>query len=211
MPNKEGRLFFRVCLSLISVYRETVTSMKRKLMQTLGGILLLSAILTDCGIPTRPAVSVQTEDAAKTEQTAPAKTEATVSGDTAADKDEEEEEEIPMQVYIQVGNRTFRATLESNEAAKAFAEMMQNEPVILQMHDYAGFEKVGSLGRALPASDAQTTTQAGDIVLYNGNQIVLFYGSNSWRYTRLGRIDDLAGWEEALGSGDVTATFSIGK
>ena len=51
----------------------------------------------------------------------------------------------------------------------------------------------------------------GDIVLYNGNQIVLFYGSNSWRYTRLGRIDDLAGWEEALGSGDVTATFSIGK
>jgi len=211
VPNKEGRLFFRVCLSLISVCRETVTSMKRKLMQTLGGILLLSAILTGCGIPipTRPAVSVQTEDAAKTEQTAPAKTEATVSGDTAADKDEEEE--IPMQVYIQVGNRTFRATLESNEAAKAFAEMMQNEPVILQMHDYAGFEKVGSLGRALPASDAQTTTQAGDIVLYNGNQIVLFYGSNSWRYTRLGRIDDLAGWEEALGSGDVTATFSTGK
>lgn len=209
MPDKEDRLFFRVCLSLISVYNKTVTPMKRKLMQTLGGILLLSAILTGCGIPTRPAVSMQTEDAAKTEQTAPAKTEAAVSGDTAADKDEEEE--IPMQAYIQVGNRTFRATLESNEAAKAFAEMMQNEPVVLQMHDYAGFEKVGSLGRALPASDVQTTTQAGDIVLYNGNQIVLFYGSNSWRYTRLGRIDDLAGWEEALGSGDVTATFSTGK
>lgn len=209
MPDKEDRLFFRVCLSLISVYNKTVTPMKRKLMQTLGGILLLSAILTGCGISTRPAVSVQTEDAAKTEQTAPAKTEAAVSGDTAADKDEEEE--IPMQVYIQAGNRTFRATLESNEAAKAFAEMMQNEPVVLQMHDYAGFEKVGSLGRALPASDVQTTTQAGDIVLYNGNQIVLFYGSNSWRYTRLGRIDDLAGWEEALGSGDVTVTFSIGE
>ena len=81
-------------------------------------------------------------------------------------------------------------------------------PVTLSMSDYSGFEKVGSLGASLPANNAQTTTQAGDIVLYNGNQIVIFYGSNSWSYTRLAHVDDLTGWVEALGSGDVTVTFS---
>ena len=80
----------------------------------------------------------------------------------------------------------------------------------IQMSDYAGFEKVGALGTSLPTSNSQTTTQAGDIVLYQGNQIVLFYGSNSWSYTRLGTIDDLTSWTEALGSGDVSVTFSLG-
>lgn len=69
---------------------------------------------------------------------------------------------------------------------------------------------VGSLETDLPADDSRTTTRAGDIVLYNGNQIVVFYGSNSWSYTRIGKIDDLSGWEDALGSGDVTVTFSLG-
>jgi len=55
------------------------------------------------------------------------------------------------------------------------------------------------------------TTQAGDIVLYSGNQIVMFYGSNSWDYTKIGRIDDLSGWEDALGTGSVTAIFSIAE
>ena len=77
------------------------------------------------------------------------------------------------------------------------------------MLESAGFEKVGDLGSDLPANNRQTMTQAGDIVLYQGNQIVIFYGSNSWSYTRLGRIDDLTGWESALGHGDVTVTFSL--
>ncbi len=77
------------------------------------------------------------------------------------------------------------------------------------MSDYSGFEKVGALGTSLPSENSQTTTQAGDIVLYQGNQIVMFYGSNSWSYTRLGHIEDPTGWEEALGSGDVTVTFSL--
>lgn len=78
------------------------------------------------------------------------------------------------------------------------------------MHDYAGFEKAGPLGTNLPTSNVQTTTHAGDIVLYQGNQIVIFYGSNSWSYTRLGKIDDLSGWEDALGSENVIVTFSLG-
>ena len=86
---------------------------------------------------------------------------------------------------------------------------MEQGPVTIAMSDYSGFEKVGPLGTSLPASNQQTTTQAGDIVLYQGNQIVIFYGSNSWSYTRLGHIGDLTGWEEALGGGDVTVTFSL--
>ena len=118
-------------------------------------------------------------------------------------------EEAVMNMKVQVGDAVFSATLEENEAVASFVEMMRENPVSIQMSDYSGFEKVGSLGTNLPASNSQTTTHAGDIVLYNGNQIVIFYGSNSWSYTRLGHVDDLTGWEEALGSGDVTVTFSL--
>ena len=119
-------------------------------------------------------------------------------------------EETEMKLNVEVNGTTFTATLEDNAAVDAFVEMMREAPVVLEMSDYSGFEKVGPLGTSLPASNSQTTTQAGDIVLYNGNQIVIFYGSNSWSYTRLGKIDDLTGWREALGSGNVTVTFSIG-
>ena len=114
-----------------------------------------------------------------------------------------------MKMNVQVGASTFTATLEDNATVDALMEMMKNGPVTIQMSDYAGFEKVGDLGASLPTSHSQTTTQAGDIVLYQGNQIVLFYGSNSWSYTRLGRIDNLTGWAEALGDGNVSVTFSL--
>lgn len=114
-------------------------------------------------------------------------------------------------MILQIGDSSFTVILESNEAVDAFADMMKDAPIVIQMSDYSGFEKVGSLGTSLPTSNQQTTTQSGDIVLYNGSQIVIFYGSNSWSYTRLGKIDDLSGWEDALGSGDVTVTFSIEK
>ena len=121
----------------------------------------------------------------------------------------EEEDNMGRKIIVEVNGSRFTATLENNKAADALEEMVQEEPVTVQMSDYAGFEKVGSLGASLPASNRQTTTHAGDIVLYQGNQIVIFYGSNSWSYTRLGKIDDLTGWEEALGNGDVTLTLSL--
>ena len=119
------------------------------------------------------------------------------------------EENTVEKMTLQIGNNIFTATLENNDAVDALVDMMCEEPVVIQLSDYSGFEKVGSLGTSLPASNKQTTAQSGDIVLYNGNQIVIFYGSNSWSYTRLGKIDDLSGWKDALGSGDVTVTFSI--
>jgi hypothetical protein len=74
----------------------------------------------------------------------------------------------------------------SVEALKALA----TEGLTIEMSMYGGFEQVGSIGQSLPRSDAQTTTASGDIVLYSGNQLVVFYGSNSWAYTRLGHITD---------------------
>lgn len=119
------------------------------------------------------------------------------------------EENTVENMILQIGDSSFTATLENNEAVDALVDMMKDAPIEIQMSDYSGFEKVGSLGTSLPTSNKQTTTQSGDIVLYNGNQIVIFYGSNSWSYTRLGKIDDLSGWEDALGSGDVTVTLSL--
>ena len=143
-----------------------------------------------------------------------AETDTPAAGPSAAPAEPVEtstEEETEMKMNVEVGGESFTATLENNSAAAALAEMLRSEPLTIEMSDYAGFEKVGSLGTRLPASNTQTTTSAGDIVLYNGSQIVIFYGSNSWSYTRLGRIDDLDGWADALGSGDVEVTFSLAE
>ena len=129
--------------------------------------------------------------------------------DNQLENDEETGEQTDMKMNVQVGDYTFTATLENNTAVEELVEMMKEEPVTINMRDYSGFEKVGSLGRSLTTSNSQTTTDAGDIVLYNGNNIVMFYGSNSWSYTRIGKIDDLTDWNKALGSGSITAVFTL--
>ena len=133
------------------------------------------------------------------------------SNDNDLESDVEKEGQTEMKMNVQVGDYIFTATLENNEAVKELLDMMKEGPVTIEMDDYSGFEKVGSLGRSLTTSNSQTTTFAGDIVLYNGNNIVMFYGSNSWSYTRIGKIDDLSDWEKALGSGSITAVFTVGK
>lgn len=133
------------------------------------------------------------------------------SDDNYLENDEEKEWQIEMKMNVQVGDYIFTATLENNEAVEELLDMMKEGPVTIEMDDYSGFEKVGSLGRSLTTSNSQTTTTAGDIVLYNGNNIVMFYGSNSWSYTKIGKIDDLSDWEKALGSGSITAVFTVGK
>ena len=119
--------------------------------------------------------------------------------------------EAETKMNVRIGDAVFTATLEDNTAVSEFIEMMKEAPVTINMSDYSGFEKVGPLGRSLTASNNQMTTVPGDIVLYSGDQIVMFYGSNSWSYTKLGHIDDLTSWEAALGSGDITAVFSVAE
>ena len=109
---------------------------------------------------------------------------------------------------VVVGDTVFTATFADTQAARELAQLL---PLTIAMNEYGGFEKVGTLGRDLTANDARTTTAAGDIVLYHSNQIVMFYGSNAWAYTRIGKIDDLSGWAEALGSGNVSVTFRLAE
>ena len=113
-------------------------------------------------------------------------------------------------MHMTIDNTPVQVEWEENgsvEALKALAA----EGLTIQMSMYGGFEQVGSLGKSLPRSDVQTVTAPGDIVLYSGSSIVVFYGSNSWAYTRLGRIVDPANdeLEALLGRGDVTLTLSM--
>ena len=176
--------------------------MKKGISAALSAVFAGAVLLAGCS---GPETSKQKSDSWKSEESVAS----TVSESRAAENVGNEEENREMQMNVQVGGGTFTADLEKNEAADALVEMMEQGPVTVRMRDYSGFEKVGSLERSLPADDRQTAVQAGDIVLYQGNQIVMFYGSHSWSYTRMGHIEDLAGWEEALGSGDVTAVFSL--
>lgn len=114
-------------------------------------------------------------------------------------------------LYITVGNTTLTATMVDNVATQALATALKESPISYEATDYGNFEKVGPLGRSLPTANEQTTTQAGDIVLYNGNQIVIFYGSNSWSYTRIGKIDNVTQSElqTILGEGNCTITLSL--
>ena len=121
-------------------------------------------------------------------------------------------EEINMEktLHLFINDREIAVNWEDNESVKALIDLVSSGPLTVQMSMYGGFEQVGSLGTTLPRNDSQTTTQSGDIVLYSGNQIVIFYGSNSWAYTRLGKVADQspAEMKTLLGSGDVTVALS---
>ena len=151
----------------------------------------------------------QTQAIADTQTEVQAETQPIISETTVTESVTETEEMI-NKMNIQVGDTIFTSTLENNQAVRELLSILSEGPLVLELDDYSGFEKVGPLGFNLTRSDSQTTTTRGDIVLYNGSNIVIFYESNSWSYTRLGKIDDLTNLEEALGSGSVTITLSIG-
>ena len=120
---------------------------------------------------------------------------------------------ISIQITSETGSHALTATLADNSSALAFYELLKKAPVTIKMSDYGNFEKVGPLGTSLPRNDTQITTTAGDIILYQGNQITIYYDTNSWSFTRLGKVDGVtqAELKRILGKGDVTAVFNILK
>ena len=118
---------------------------------------------------------------------------------------------ISIQITSDSGKSELTAALVDNSSAVAFYELLKKGPLTVGMHDYGSFEKVGSLGKSLPRNDTQITTTAGDIILYQGNQITIYYDTNSWNFTRLGKVDGVtqAELKKILGKGDVTAVFSV--
>lgn len=131
------------------------------------------------------------------------------SYDVLIELDESAEEDEPK-MRMSINDTPVIVSWENNESVSALRELAANG-LMIQMSMYGGFEQVGSIGQRLPNRDVQTTTTAGDIALYSSNQMVVFYGSNSWAYTRLGKIMDKTPEEmrALLGNGDVTITMSI--
>ena len=154
--------------------------------------------------PYRPGTSVQPEEPG----------EPSGDGENNPDKDPDEDTMNSNTITLTAGGRSFTATLVENQATEALKARLAQGPVDIRMEDYGDMEKVGSFGFSLPRNDASTTTSPGDMVLYQGNSLVIFYGSNSWSYTRLGRLDDASTRERVLellgGVGTVTVTLSLG-
>ena len=92
-------------------------------------------------------------------------------------------------MYVIMNENKLEITLANNPAVDTLIEALKQKDITITVNDYGGFEKVGNLGFTLPTSNSQITTTPGDVILYSGNQIVFFYGSNSWSYTRLGKIE----------------------
>ncbi len=213
--------------------------MKKSIAMLLGVSLLLMMSAcsskqtdkqkTDHQTPSSTTMETQDSTTAETEVTTdiitsekeettskPAAEKPETSTKQAEDLPKQQKEEEPVnqeQFYITAKSTTFMANFADNGSADAFRDLLREGDLTINMSDYGCFEKVGSIGTSLPRKDTHISTTIGDVVLYQGNQIVIFYGTNSWSYSRLGKVESATA--EALlsvfGSGDVAITFSLTK
>lgn len=160
--------------------------------------LLLAVLgLSGCGNSSSPADS------------APPPSQSVISEqESSQSQDNSSSQEEPM-LKITVGDQELLATFADNSSAEEFRDLLAQGPVTVSMDDYGGFEKVGSLGTTLTRNDTRITTQPGDVILYQGNQITIYYGTNTWNFTRLAKINDSTDLQAKLGTGTVQVTFSL--
>ena len=190
-----------------------------KAINTALAILIL--MLTGCASQSAAPAEVQAatthvESAAeagetvKTSEADTASEETTATGETVTASEEnktadEENNDMEDSMRLLIGEKEVPVTWEENASVEALKKLC---PATIQMSMYGGFEQVGSIGQSIVRNDKQTKTNYGDIVLYSGDQIVIFYGSNSWSYTRLGHIDlTQKEMQDLLSGGDVTITL----
>lgn len=123
----------------------------------------------------------------------------------------EKEEHNMNTLNLKIGEKTLTATLVENSSTQALRAMLEEGPITIDMRDYGNMEKVGSFGTSLPTNNQQIRTEAGDLILYQGNAFVIYYEPNAWNFTRLGKINDVTKKElkEVLGSGSVSVTLSL--
>ena len=115
------------------------------------------------------------------------------------------------ELVIEANGQRFYADFEDNSSADAFKEKLNSGPVEIDLHDYGGFEKVGPLPWDLPRNDESVTTVPGDVILYQGNQITIYYDENTWNFTRIAKIGNVTREKllDALGDGDVTVRLWV--
>ena len=121
------------------------------------------------------------------------------------------ETNVDKNIYCKFNSEVLTIKLENNSSALAFYDKLKSGDVTVNMTDYGNFEKVGSLGFSLPTNDTQITTDAGDVILYQGDKITIYYDKNSWNFTKLGKVQGLTQTElkSKLGSGNIRAVFTI--
>lgn len=107
----------------------------------------------------------------------------------SADKLPENNAEEINTMYIYIYGNKLKVSLVSNSSVSALIDILKTNDIIYTADDYGDFEKVGNIGYSLPRNDSQITTQAGDVILYQGNSLCLYYGQNTWSFTRIGKID----------------------
>lgn len=116
-------------------------------------------------------------------------------------------------MYAQIGDTVWTVALENNPSATALKGLLAKGPLTVEMSDYGGFEKVGSIGTALTQTNRQITTKPGDVILYQGNRITIYYDENSWNFTLLGHIDGVTEAELRTvlkaGGDSISVTFSL--
>lgn len=174
----------------------------RKFLVLLTALLLVFCILAlgACG---------QTQQNDMTSQTGNGHSDDNGNGDFSGSG--ENAEDITV-ITLTCGNRTLQITLADTVSADAFVERLKKGSVTVSMREYGGFEMVGGLGFSLDRKDEHMTTNTGDVVLYGGNNIVIFYGSNSWSYTKIGTIKNVSRQEliDFFGAGNnVNVVFSL--
>ena len=181
-----------------------------KKSQLLVTLVLVFTIITSCGRSDTFKDALLVEDSAllisnASETVTVPKNEPTIE-ETVIEADEMDEEKA-MVLYI--NDEKVNVSWEDNSSVDALKELVSAGPLSIDMSMYGGFEQVGSIGQSLPREDKLTTTSSGDIVLYSGDKMVVFYGSNSWSYTKLGHIIDKddSEIESLLSNGDVTITL----
>lgn len=157
-------------------------------------ILMASILFVLSGCTAQKSISTES-------QTTSSQTESVIP----VEPSDEETQKAEDTMRLLIGETEVPVTWENNASVEALKEL---SPVTIQMSMYGGFEQVGPIGQSIVRNDVQTETSYGDIVLYSGNQIVIFYGSNSWAYTRLGHVDlSQQEMREMLGGGDVAITL----
>ena len=181
----------------------------RRMLLLILSVLLMLASFSACEIRQDvPATEpIETNETIKTDQTNTGKPTDPPSV-TVQPAQKEETEKV---IAIRINETKVAVEWENNDSVEALKALCRESPLVIEMSMYGGFEQVGPLGARLPSNDVQTKTSAGDIVLYSSNQIVVFYGSNTWAYTRLGHITDRSAADMAalLGNGNVTITIGM--
>jgi len=188
----------------------------KRIFPVLLGLALLCAVSAGCGKTEtspidradRTPSAGSTESGMESSTTAPAPSESDAEGNVTDSTLQNTSEDA---MYIIIGEHTLTVKMADNSSAKALLALLKEGDIIVDAHDYGNFEKVGALGAELPTNDEQITTEPGDVILYQGDQITVYYDTNSWSFTRLGKVQGVTADElkAILGDGDVTMKLSL--